>query len=203
MPSDRAADRPAPAGADLCHPAPRSGAGDPFQHEASGGRHGYFGGDHEGALRGGGRGRGLFLSDVAITASAALVFDVETVLFSCLGLLAKSVVVDGMIQNMNLCKCFTVICERRGAHLPLHYREPGPQRHRLPGARGRFLTSPSISCSPLCAPPRPTACGPISQGAASCFPDDLLQQRDRGEGLYGAVAAVPHWKKMIRGVRTV
>lgn len=89
---------------------PGAGAAILFQHEASGG-----GTDILAVImkeRSGVEvGRGLFLSDVAITASAALVFDVETVLFSCLGLLAKSVVVDGMIQNMNLCKCFTVICD--------------------------------------------------------------------------------------------
>lgn len=89
---------------------PGAGAAVLFQHEASGG-----GTDILAVImkeRAGMEvGRGLLVSDVAITASAALVFDVETVLFSCLGLLAKSLVVDGMIQNMNLCKCFTVICD--------------------------------------------------------------------------------------------
>lgn len=56
-------------------------------------------------------GKGLFVSDIAITASAMLVFDVETVLFSCLGLLTKTLVVDGLIQNMNLTKCFIVVCD--------------------------------------------------------------------------------------------
>lgn len=56
-------------------------------------------------------GKGLFVSDVAVAASAALVFDIRTVLFSCLGLLTKSLVVDGFIQNMNLCKCVIIACD--------------------------------------------------------------------------------------------
>ena len=56
-------------------------------------------------------GKGLILSDVAIVVCAALVFDVKTVLFSTLGLLAKSLVVDEFIKNMNLSKCFIVICD--------------------------------------------------------------------------------------------
>ncbi|MBE6929932.1 MAG: YitT family protein [Ruminococcaceae bacterium] len=56
-------------------------------------------------------GKGLFISDVLITASSALVFDIQTVLFSALGLLAKSIVVDEFIQNMNLCKCMIIVCD--------------------------------------------------------------------------------------------
>lgn len=56
-------------------------------------------------------GKGLILSDVAIVVCAALVFDVKTVLFSALGLMAKSLVVDELIKNMNLSKCFIVICD--------------------------------------------------------------------------------------------
>ena len=89
---------------------PGAGAAILFQHEASGGGTDILAGIMK-ERSGGEGGRGGFLSGGGITASAGLGFVVGEVLFSCLGLLAKSVVVDGMIQNMNLCKCFTVICD--------------------------------------------------------------------------------------------
>lgn len=52
----------------------------------------------------------LFLVDLVITLMACLVFDVKTGLFSFTGLLAKSLVIDGVIENINLCKYFTIIC---------------------------------------------------------------------------------------------
>lgn len=53
----------------------------------------------------------LFLVDLVITVLACLVFDVKTGLFSFTGLLAKSLVIDGVIENINLCKYFTIICD--------------------------------------------------------------------------------------------
>lgn len=55
-------------------------------------------------------GRALFLSDLLITLSAFLVFSVKTALFSCLGLILKSVVIDSVIENINLSKYFNVVC---------------------------------------------------------------------------------------------
>lgn len=56
-------------------------------------------------------GSALFISDLLIVVSACLVFDAQTGLFSLLGLLTKSLVVDGVIENINLCKYFTIICD--------------------------------------------------------------------------------------------
>lgn len=56
-------------------------------------------------------GRSLFYSDLLLTLAAFLVFDVKTGLLSLLGLILKSAVVDSAIENMNLHKYFTVICE--------------------------------------------------------------------------------------------
>lgn len=56
-------------------------------------------------------GSALFATDVLITVSACLVFDAETALFSLLGLMAKSWVIDGVIESMNLCKYFNVVCD--------------------------------------------------------------------------------------------
>ena len=55
-------------------------------------------------------GKALFLSDVLITPSSCFVFDIKTTLFSFLGLIAKSLVIDGVIENINLCKYFNVVC---------------------------------------------------------------------------------------------
>lgn len=55
-------------------------------------------------------GRALFFSDLFITLSAFLVFSIKTALFSFLGLIAKSLIVDSVIENINLNKYFNVIC---------------------------------------------------------------------------------------------
>lgn len=52
----------------------------------------------------------LFLVDLGIVIAACMVFDVETSLFSLCGLLAKSLVVDNVIESINLSKYFTIIC---------------------------------------------------------------------------------------------
>lgn len=54
-------------------------------------------------------GKALMISDVLIAASAMFVFDIETGLFSLLGLGIKVVVVDMVIENINLCKYFTIV----------------------------------------------------------------------------------------------
>ena len=48
--------------------------------------------------------------NLGIVLASCLVFDAQTGLFSMCGLLAKSLVVDSVIENINLCKYFTIIC---------------------------------------------------------------------------------------------
>lgn len=55
-------------------------------------------------------GAALFLVDMGIVAASCMVFDAQTGLFSLCGLLAKSLVVDNVIESINLCKYFTIIC---------------------------------------------------------------------------------------------
>ena len=55
-------------------------------------------------------GRALLLSDLLITLSAFFVFDMKTALFSLLGLVSKSLVVDNVIESINLCKACQVVC---------------------------------------------------------------------------------------------
>lgn len=53
----------------------------------------------------------LLIVDLFITTAACFVFDIKTGLFSFCGLMAKSLVIDGVIENINLCKYFTIVCD--------------------------------------------------------------------------------------------
>lgn len=55
-------------------------------------------------------GTALFVSDVGITLLAFL-FGVKTGLFSLLGLIFKTLFVDSVIENLNMCKCFQIITD--------------------------------------------------------------------------------------------
>ncbi len=54
-------------------------------------------------------GTAIFAVDLIITLSAFLVFDFATGLYSLTGLFAKTLIMDGAIENLNLCKYFTII----------------------------------------------------------------------------------------------
>lgn len=56
-------------------------------------------------------GTALFIVDLLIVLASCLVFDIQTGLFSMTGLLAKSLVIDNVIESLNLCKYFTIICD--------------------------------------------------------------------------------------------
>lgn len=56
-------------------------------------------------------GRALLCSDLVLTLLALVVFDIQTGLLSLLGLLLKSTLVDTVIENLNLNKYFTIICD--------------------------------------------------------------------------------------------
>lgn len=56
-------------------------------------------------------GTALLVVDIASVVMAFFVFGPATGLFSSLGLLAKSFVIDGVIENINLCKCFNIVCD--------------------------------------------------------------------------------------------
>ena len=56
-------------------------------------------------------GRALILADSLIAVCSFFIFDIKTGLFSTCGLIAKSFVIDTVIQNFNLCKYFTIICD--------------------------------------------------------------------------------------------
>ncbi len=54
----------------------------------------------------------LFLVDLLITASACFVFGITTGLYSFCGLIVKTLVIDNVIESINLCKYFTIICNK-------------------------------------------------------------------------------------------
>ena len=58
----------------------------------------------------------LFVVDCLIAVSAFFVFDAQTGLFSLCGLLAKSLVIDGVIESINACKYFNIVCIKRAQH---------------------------------------------------------------------------------------
>ena len=53
----------------------------------------------------------LLVVDCFSVLMAFVVFDVTTGLFSTLGLIGKSLMIDGVIENINLCKCFNIVCD--------------------------------------------------------------------------------------------
>ena len=53
----------------------------------------------------------LLLVDCFSVLMAFVVFDVTTGLFSTLGLIGKSLMIDGVIENINLCKCCNIVCD--------------------------------------------------------------------------------------------
>lgn len=53
----------------------------------------------------------LMITDALVAVSSFFVYGAETGLFSVAGLLAKTLVIDGVIENINLCKFFTIISE--------------------------------------------------------------------------------------------
>lgn len=85
-------------------------------------------------------GRALFCVDLFIVLGASFVFDIQTGLFSFTGLMAKTLVIDGVIENINLCKYFTIVCEQPEPicdfiHTQLHrgatiFRAEGSYAHR-------------------------------------------------------------------------
>ena len=58
-------------------------------------------------------GKALLAVDFVAAASAFIVFDIQTGLFSLLGLFAKAFIVDAVIDNLNTCKYFVVITDKR------------------------------------------------------------------------------------------
>lgn len=55
-------------------------------------------------------GTALLLVDITSVVMSFFVFGPSTGLFSLLGLLGKSFGIDGVIESMNRCKCFTIVC---------------------------------------------------------------------------------------------
>lgn len=57
-------------------------------------------------------GNALMCADCLVTLSACFAFGMETGLFSVLGLIIKGLVVDLVLENFNVCKCFQIITDK-------------------------------------------------------------------------------------------
>ncbi len=57
-------------------------------------------------------GKALMYADFLVTLSACFTFGMETGLFSILGLIIKGMVVDLVLENFNVCKCFQIITDK-------------------------------------------------------------------------------------------
>lgn len=55
-------------------------------------------------------GKALLVTDFFITLAGCFVFDIETGLYSFLGLALRSFMIDGFIESLNLSKYFNVVC---------------------------------------------------------------------------------------------
>jgi uncharacterized membrane-anchored protein YitT (DUF2179 family) len=53
----------------------------------------------------------LFLTDLVMIIVACFVFDIETALYSFVGLTIKSFMIEGIIESINQCKSITIICD--------------------------------------------------------------------------------------------
>lgn len=56
-------------------------------------------------------GKSLLATDFIITLAGCFVFDIETGLYSFLGLAVRSFMIDGFIESLNLSKYFNVVCD--------------------------------------------------------------------------------------------
>lgn len=56
-------------------------------------------------------GTALLIVDFISVIAAFFVFDIKTGLYSLCGLIAKSIMIDGAIESLNLCKYFTIVCK--------------------------------------------------------------------------------------------
>lgn len=56
-------------------------------------------------------GTSLMITDAIVVISTFFIFGAETGLFSVAGLIAKTLIIDGAIESINLCKFFTIICD--------------------------------------------------------------------------------------------
>ena len=82
-------------------------------------------------------GTALLLADCVIAFSSFFVYkDVTVGLFSVLGLFSKSFFVDGIIENLNMCKYFTIITEKADeiCAFVLQDMHRGVTRHEAEGA---------------------------------------------------------------------
>ena len=77
----------------------------------------------------------LFLTDLVMIIIACFVFDIKTALYSFVGLVVKSFMIDAIIENIMLRKSIMLICDDKDVicdTLPTHWRRvPHMWRHEV------------------------------------------------------------------------
>ena len=68
-------------------------------------------------------GKSLLCSDFVLALASAFIFDIETGLFSVLGLLMKAFIVDNLIDGINLSKCFIIVTSKEKEILSYIHKE--------------------------------------------------------------------------------
>lgn len=94
----------------------------------------------------------LFLVDAASVVLSFFVFGAETGLYSFLGLMAKSLMIDGVIESINQCKCFNIICDDAEpiCHFIIHQLERSATVYEAQGAfshNQKFVVMTTLSRS--------------------------------------------------------
>lgn len=80
----------------------------------------------------------LMITDTIVAVAAFFFYGPETGLFSVAGLLAKTLVIDGVIENINLCKFFTIISENPAPIVEYIHQELG-RSATVEHAEGTYL----------------------------------------------------------------
>lgn len=57
-------------------------------------------------------GKALMYVDSVVAFSAIFIFDIETGLYSIMGLVMKAFLVDSMLESFNICKCFNIVTSK-------------------------------------------------------------------------------------------
>lgn len=123
-------------------------------------------------------GTALLAVDLLIAVSACFVFDITTGLFSLCGLFTKTIVIDTAIENINLCKYFTIVCKDPTPICDFIHTETGAKCDAV-YCGGNIQRTGGIYCTdrhetkPGCA-----AAKLYQKGTAPGVYDDYQQQRN-------------------------
>ena len=126
-------------------------------------------------------GMALLFTDIAAAAATCFIFDIQTGLYAFLGLTVKSFMVDGIIENIHLCKYFTVVCNDPEpiCHFIIHDLNRSATKVEATGAfsgQAKHIINTVLSRTEAVRAEKL-----YSPDSALCFCDDFQHKRDRGK----------------------